>query len=519
MTDKPQILNIINFIRDKEPRREPEFDLFEPVREQIKLIDRYGFRATFLVQYDTLIDPAWQEILKALDPSRYEIGVWHEIVQPLTDACKIEWHGRWSWDWHCHCGFPVGYKKAEREAMIDEFFGRFKEIFGYYPRVFGSWLFDTDTVRYACDRYGLDALCNCKEQYGTDGYTLWGGYYGQAYYPSRANAFFPAQNGFAQLDAPLFRMLGSDPVYQYDFGMSVDSGAESVQRVITLEPVYNGGGGGVPEWVDWFLKENYNGDCLTFGYAQAGQENSFGWAGMKEGLSYQFSRFAELERAGKLTIEPLGDTGRRFKREYKLTPASAITAHSAFDDDGKRSVWYSSAFYRANIYLDGGVLRIRDLHKFDERVTDPYENTVCAGNDASYETLPVADGNLFSGGGVRSGVYLVDRDGNEPSFGDMSFADKGEGRAALTFTGGGERADVELAPETLTVRRGGNFRLVNRIGRHSSHLPSVIGFDEHTLTLSYLGFEYTVTLERGRFLSPTEIESENGEVRAFFGRV
>ena len=170
--------------------------------------------------------------------------------------------------------------------MIDEFFRKFKEVFGQYPRVFGSWLFDSHTVRYMTRKYDMDALCNCKEQYGTDGYTLWGGYYGQAYYPSATNVFMPAQRAEEQLPASLFRMLGSDQVRQYDFGMDPDNGANTCQGVITLEPVYcagNGGGGGVPEWVDWYLRENFNGECLSFGYAQAGQENSFGWDAMRAG--------------------------------------------------------------------------------------------------------------------------------------------------------------------------------------------------------------------------------------------
>ena len=29
---------------------------------------------------------------------------------------------------------------------------------------------------------------------GTDGYTLWGGYWNQAYYPSRLNSYMPAQH-------------------------------------------------------------------------------------------------------------------------------------------------------------------------------------------------------------------------------------------------------------------------------------------------------------------------------------
>ena len=305
-------------------------------------------------------------MLKELDPRQFEIGVWFEVVQPLVEKIGLPWRGRYPWDWHVHCGFSMGYTPEQRQRLVDELYDKFREIFGYYPRVFGSWFFDSVTARYVSDHYGADAFCNCKEQYGTDGYTLWGGYYGQGYYPSRTNVFMPAQNPENQLSTPLFRMLGSDPVYQYDFGMTADAGADPIQRVITLEPVYPNAGCN-PKWVEWYLGENFNGECLSFGYAQAGQENSFGWQNMEKGLRYQFARFAQLQKEGKLTVEPLGDTGRWYKQTYAVTPASAISAHSACDDDGKTSVWYCSRYYRVNLYGDETGLRIRDLHIFSEK--------------------------------------------------------------------------------------------------------------------------------------------------------
>ena len=288
--EKRQIINIVNFIRDCEPR--DSVDLVLTVRKEIELMQQYGLRGTFLLQYDALIDPVYTDMLKALDPSQFEFGVWFEVVQPLVETVGLPWRGRFPWDWHVHCGFSMGYTKQQREQLLDELYGKFREIFGYYPRVFGSWFFDSHTARYVSDKYGVDAFCNCKEQYGTDGYTLWGGYYGQGYYPSRSNVFLPAQNAENQIPAPLFRMLGSDHVYQYDWGMDAQTGARDIQTVISLEPVYWNAGGGNPKWVDWYLQENYNGECLSFGYAQAGQENSFGWPAMKDGMEYQFSRFA-----------------------------------------------------------------------------------------------------------------------------------------------------------------------------------------------------------------------------------
>ena len=269
---KRQIINFVNFIRGCEPRC--EMDLVTPVKEQIMLLQQYNMKGTFLLQYDALINPIFTDLLKDLPKEQFEIGVWFETVQPLVEKAGIEWRGRFPWDWHAHCGFSEGYWPEQRKDMIDILFQEFKEIFGYYPKSFGSWAFDAITLEHASKTYGLDAACNCKDQVGTDGYTLWGGYYGQAYYPSRKNAYTPAQHAEAQISVPVFRMLGSDPVLQYDFGYQRNGIPWDLrQGVITLEPVYNNqyGGGGVKKWVDWYLKENFNGCCLHFSYAQAGQ--------------------------------------------------------------------------------------------------------------------------------------------------------------------------------------------------------------------------------------------------------
>ena len=230
------IVNIINFIRDVEPR-DSKLDLVEPVVNQIKLVEKYGLAASWLVQYDTLLDNRFTDLLKNLD-ERQEVGAWFEVVQPMVEAAGIEWRGRFPWDWHVNVGFSVGYTPDEREKLADVFMEKFRQVFGRYPRSVGSWFIDAHTLMHLYKRYGIIASCNCKDQWGTDGYTLWGGYYNQAYYPSRVNSYMPAQHAQEQIPVPIFRMLGSDPIYQYEAG--IDGGA---QGVVTLEPVYPGVGG------------------------------------------------------------------------------------------------------------------------------------------------------------------------------------------------------------------------------------------------------------------------------------
>src|ERR1022692_2839321 len=109
------------------------------------------------------------------------------------------------------------------------------------------------TVDNRVSPYGIRTSSTCKDQVGTDGYTLWGGYWNQAYYPSRLNAYMPAQTRAGQIDVPIFRMLGSDPIYQHG----------TTPGIWTLEPVYPQAGGSA-DWVAWFMDNLIHQPSLAF---------------------------------------------------------------------------------------------------------------------------------------------------------------------------------------------------------------------------------------------------------------
>ena len=229
---KRNILNIVNFLRGTEPRTDT--DIHKPFLEQLRLMKENNLRGTFLLQYDALTDPFYTDILKELPPEQFEIGVWFEVVESLCAPFGVEWKGRWSWDYWSEFSFTGAYTFDVREKMADKLFHDFKEVFGYYPRSLGAWCLDAHSIAYISEKYDVDAYCNCKDQFGTDGYTLIGGYYGQAYYPSRSNNHCPASSDKTRIDTPVFRMLGSDPIYQYDWGMTLNDGADPVQTVVSL---------------------------------------------------------------------------------------------------------------------------------------------------------------------------------------------------------------------------------------------------------------------------------------------
>lgn len=401
-TQAPRIINIINFIRQTDYRIENSDSLlYQTVEEQLNLINRYNLPATFLLQYDALIKPEYQQLLKSQLNKQSEIGGWFEITQPQVEDAGLEWRGEHSWVSHANIAFSTGYTKDEREKLVDVYMEKFKEIFGEYPKSMGSWYIDAHTLNYMYEKYGIIASCNCKDQIGTDGYTLWGGYWNQAYYPSKLNGYMPAQSQEQQIPVPVFRMLGSDPIYQYDDGLGNDR-----QGVISLEPVYTQAGKN-RAWVHYFFNAIVDQPCLTFNYAQAGQENSFTWEAMKDGLEMQIPIIDSLQRTQKIQVLTLAETGKWFKEKFSTTPATAVTVLNDIRNENNKTVWFNSRYYRANLLWKNQNFSFRDIHLFDERFKSQYVDKPGESSQFFFYTLPMVDGYMWSTPEDRAGMQIV----------------------------------------------------------------------------------------------------------------
>ena len=492
-SESPRIVNIINFIRYTEPRSDEitEKVLYETVRSQAEDLRSKDLVGTYLLQYDALIDPLYQALMKEEIERGCEVGAWWEITQPHVEAAGYAWRGRYPWDWHAHVGFSVGYTQAERERLVDVYMEKFKEIFGQYPHSVGSWFIEAGTLAYLKDKYGIEASCNCRDQVGTDGYTLWGGYWNGAYYPSRQNAYMPAQTPEGAIGVPVFRMLGSDPIYQYEAGLG-----GAVQSVVTLEPVC-GPGGALPEWTDWYFKMFTEEPHLGYNYVQVGQENSFVWAPMEKGFTYQTEQLVRLRKEGKIRIETLAETGRWFQETYPVTPATSVITTEDCRGENRKTMWFNSRFFRANLLWEGSSLKFRDLHLFDENLRSEYLDHPDTLPVFHYETLPLVDGCLWSTEARMAGLHFV-----APAFsgGDPAFASKdeeqtitwpsadGKGRLELSFT--------EDSIDIVSHGKTGEWYL-ELIVAPGAELPFT-EIDQNAVRACHQGMDYGMTLSPGR---------------------
>ena len=501
----PRIINIINFIRQTDYRVEnADSLLYETVCEQVKLVNKYDLPATFLLQYDALINPLYQDLLKSKLNDHSEIGAWWELTQPQIEAAGIKWRGEHSWVSHANIAFSTGYTKEERERLVDVYMAKFKEIFGTYPKSIGSWFIDAHTLGYMYDKYKIVASCNCKDQVGTDGYTLWGGYWNQAYYPSRVNAYMPAQTEEGQIPVPIFRMLGSDPIYQYDDGLGQER-----QGVISLEPVYEKAGMD-RRWVDYFLESIVDQPCLAFNYAQAGQENSFTWSNMSKGLEMQIPILDSLRKENKIRVETLGESGAWFKECFKVTPATAVTTLTDVRGEGNKTVWFNSRYYRANLLWERGTFRFRDIHLFDEGYKSAYLEKPGDGNQFLFYTLPVVDGFMWSEGLDRAGLRIVrlDKDGDkeELSLDHPVVTEIGKDTLVVSAEDSKGHAfkitfyETRFEVVALSKEADLSWALELKVAA-GKELPFTV-IEDKAVNASFDGFNYVITCEKGHIRKP-----------------
>ena len=500
----PRIVNIINFIRQCEPRIDwiTEDVLYETVVSQVEIMKQYGLKGTFLLQYDALMDVRYQTLLRALPKDKFEIGAWWEIPQPLVENSGDAWRGRYPWDWHADVGFATGYSPKERERLVDTYMADFKKIFGYYPKSVGSWFIDAHTLLYMSVRYGIVASCNCKDQVGTDGYTMWGGYWNQGYYPSRKNAYMPAQNAENQIPVPIFRMLGSDPIHQYDKGIGGNH-----QRVVSLEPVYTGGGGDA-HWCKWYFDAFVDGAAMDYGYVQAGQENSFAWKRMAKGFEIQMPMIARLLKEGKVTVKTLGETGQWFKEAYKVTPPTSVTVLKDNSEKNQKTVWFNSRFYRANLLWDQGTMRFRDIHLFDETIASDYLTKRGTSTQCFYYTLPFVDGFNWSSLETIAGLRFKTSEGLQIKGGTPTVDDSTEGELTIRWPTESPEGAIMLTFNERSVRIRGEGRMKdNWYFELSSDKQADLPFDRidsQRVSCQFRNAPYAVSARQGTFVKKTD---------------
>ena len=510
---KTIIVNIYNFIRMShvEPSRFI-IDDFETIQNQLILVKQFGFPGTYALKYDALMDTRYQALLKEYLDENDEISAWWEISEPLCRRAGVNFRGQVQeeYDDRVDSAYPLGYEPWERKRLVDAYMEDFFSVFGKYPETIGSWVLDSITLDYAAKHYGVVGGAICRDQMGVDGFTLWGGWPNGMYYPSKKNGFIPAQTIEEQISIPMFRLLGPDPIYNFEADVR-----EGLQGVYTLEPSWLAGRD--PNFISWLFDSLTKEDALGIGYAHIGQENNFLWENIRPGFGPQLTVLEQLAKEGKVRVETMAQSAKWFQAQYRLTPPLSFQASKDWDKTNNLSTqWYASANYRISFLGEQNHLRIRDFFLYRQEYPCRYLEKAMDGTKSTFDALPVLFPQIWGGMKNRPFIRLVDELGQEPE-GMIQYNAPNEFTARTLLL---EEASKEVKAEfTMTMDK---IELQSKYCLQFDRLPVFKSCQENAICMEHEGFSYQFLVETGTIsvcnINGVIIKPENGIIRLILGQ-
>lgn len=498
---KAVIVNIYNFIRKshEEPSRFIQDD-FDTIRKQMQIARQYGLPTTYALKYDALTDPRYQELIQSQTDEQDEISAWWEITREMCEKAGVRFRGAATeeFDERVNSAYSIGYEPEERKKLVDAYMDTFYHVFGQYPKTIGSWVLDTVTLEYAAQKYGIVAGATCRDQIGTDGFTLWGGYPNGIYYPSRMNENIPAQTAKNQLSIPVFRLLGPDPIYNFEQNLRDDLHG----MVFTLEPVWLTGRD--MKWITWMFDNLTEEDTLGIGYAQVGQENNFLWENIEPGFAPQLNVISKLAKDGKVRVETMAASAQWFRKKYRLTPPMTWQSSKDWNQNHNLSAqWYASNCYRLGFLEEDHHLRIRDFFLYRENYCSRYLHHAMTNTKSTFDALPVLYPQLWCDLWKECPfIRLIDADGNEPTGSARFYAENETDACAELIDSSADNvlARFLLTPDRLILH--GEHRLVFDL------LPVLKQATDTHVQMEHEGFLYEFIAETGKVIKtgPQRIE-------------
>lgn len=338
----------------------------ENTKRQLELFKKYKMPATFVLRYDAIIDERFTSLLKSYSSPLLDYGIFFEVTPKLARDAGITYLGteeRW---YRAQYAFLVGYSQEERKKIIDTTMAVFKNQFGTYPKTTGGWMIDTYSAEYLSTVYGVESHEITREQWGTDGYALYGGSILSAYTPSKNWLFMPAQTEKNTLPLRILRQTLSDPVHNYG---DLTSGYTSQPN-------------------DYGRTKNF--DYFKYLLTQVGQySQSIAVLGLENSLETRYQNIFEEQVRYISEVIPR----QNIMMPKDVVEINRINYASGTDYENKsyRAFWIETPKYRARIIQKNDYVQLTDLRVFDETITDPYSASSSGEKTAYWETPFIFD--------------------------------------------------------------------------------------------------------------------------------
>ena len=353
-------VNLVNPVRGTDFWGLKEQEPLDAVGQQWQLISDNNLPATWLLRSDALSDGEITNFFKDL-PENQEIGIFLEVTPSWAKKAQINYHQQALWH-YADSVLLSGYKIIEREKLIDQAFTEFKQIFGSYPTSVGAWHIDAGSLAYMQKNYGIESALICADQFLTDDYQLWGGWWGVPYYPSSYNVLTPAQSQKNKLDLVIFQWAARDPLKAY--GGGIQESTYSIQANDYLK--HNLDVNYFSSLVDVYLYPLK----AEFGQITVGLENDNPWSFV--GQEYQKEIEVLVNKNPRFVS--MSDFAGWYKKQFpKLSPDHQIGSLDLTDNSNQnQAVWLMSINGRLGLLKENDQVLIRDWRLYNEKFAEPF---------------------------------------------------------------------------------------------------------------------------------------------------
>jgi hypothetical protein len=182
-----------------------------------------------------------------------------------------------------------------------------------------------------------------------------------------------------------------------------------------------------------------------------------------------------------------------------------------YRNQGRKTVWYNSRFYRANVSWAHDSINIRDVHLFDEKLKSAYFDKPGTSTQCIYETLPFVDGNKWSKQGSIAGLRLVQLlpNGTTQEITSQRFTVKEAEGNQLIITWqlpSGQKFSLHFYEDRFEVAcqlEGKSFRWALELTAAAGIQLPFTGITPTLIDATQDGFAYHITCKKGHFEKAT----------------
>lgn len=294
------------------------------------------------------------------------------------------------------------FSMEDKKSIVDDVFGKFYEIFGFYPESTGSYYMDAELVGYIKEKYPSVkcAVATCWEEgpkaYHTcnnSWYTLMDGGPWAPWIPSKQNIHAPAANESEDIGIVAIPHLSRDLIACYDGnGSNFGTHPQNVLRGMSYDTktwefpyLYN--------LIDQYrsLEKYNNGYAYNMQFVGPGWLNKMGrWEAPYELLkkSYEdgMAYYGDLKKEGLLEDQTMSEFADYFRKKKTYTEPECALWRDILYGSNKQLFWYCDPYMRAciNMYQGGALV---DLRPYAAKLEWPVGIGTKHVQDASYPYL------------------------------------------------------------------------------------------------------------------------------------